>query len=67
MAYVFDLHDPAAESRNAAAHRTFQQAAGAFAERSPAIQIWLMKPGDSIEIVWRRNERIHGSTRPVVE
>jgi hypothetical protein len=67
MAYVFDLHDPAAESWNAAANRAFLQAAEAFAEKSPAIQIWLMMRGDSSEIVWRRNERIHGSTGPVVE
>lgn len=44
MAYVFDRNDPAAESRNAAVHGTFQQAGEAFAQRNPVIQKWSHLP-----------------------
>lgn len=44
MAYVFDSNYPAAESRNAAVHRAFQQAGEAFVQGNPEIQTWTHIP-----------------------
>ena len=44
MAYVFDPNDPAAESRNAAVHHSFQQAGEALAQKNPVIQKWVHSP-----------------------